>query len=1800
LRSSDALGIQKENLEIQLKGVQADLNKKMAELKKFLDVEIGTQSPILRADEIKSAALGDFRKVAEDLSDALSIYYINSQTNILFSKAVEDAALAGHVPSERVYKTLVSQTARHDVESAQTALKNVLAAEAVLKEVRERVYSYQGKDRNMFMLNEFANIFMNVGAKTEGEAKKLLYQAEMLRAAFPEFEGIIASQMQVSNRLERAMFLDPLVSGEGGLAAKARLFAVTYGSGKLNRPTPSGFVEPGIAEKLAVARNASEKIEARLKVIDDELKSMGTGAVTAEQGRRKRTLLFEKKRLDANFWTNKKKLDELDFIARSQESGGQTGIRKQAGAKTAKGRGTEGEALEGMAETGVRQIASVSERASEWDKLWPELNSNMKKLRKIADNPDTDDSTRQLINGLVQEYDEAASRARAKMKYASDTLQRIVGGKSQRMQGRVLATLTDTSFGKPFGLGGSLKNALSRDSASAMDTFWADLMGGTKFDPRADYRVARVGKTRTGARKLVSTDNTAQRFVNVFPNEFSPTGYADADGRFVNATGELVAPDGTVLVDEVTGRPLRGRKSSKPTIPVRRDESHIGKVEMSARRRLNALRAITDDAEFIDIDVLQGITITPESPGGFGFDNLAGPRGYANQLEIQASMLDQKIQQATALEKRISKDKRALSKLNKPEPNARTQKLIEAERRLSSAAKRKKSQLEQSAMHTRALERQDFNNFLLQLSAMSEDSAVNANWGLNIIENPLPKAKVEHVYSFRKKALENQRQIILGELKKEQDKLNKLMMTESYQSREAQRIRARMTDLNSKGAAIAKDLEEVDRILRFDPQTRVVSMRGVEAAGGGREIIRTARLQRIEDVVPGLKFGFSRDEWNALWTKPRTKAETAALNNEYNALKAQLSALHRQQDVVLYSQFPYNFPAEKRLEVRLKIDEVVEKMDALRRELNMDAVRDDAIRKAKMLHQEFGQRGKQIYRGREVSADKALEKFMNTRVADAPDITFADDGVKAGRRRTLRQVFVDSEEGKHLAEFNKAKSELKTVYRDAQAEMVDNWRIARRTIQTNISNARKEIKELNIAQGVKEINETILKAEEASKGKLPKVAAKTLKGDVKKVVKGVEKNIRANRVEEPFFVRSEELFGSLEQANKNELSALQLRRRQVAQQIADMDYAILAEQTSQREAKEVVESLTKLSEREAAVLGLPSRKKLLKNVSLAKQLAEQTQRVSGISDSLSEKLKQIGSEYTTLSNAVTDARQSYNNSLMFRKTAEENVEQAKKAVESIRELSKRATKTLTETKGMKKDPALVQTIDNFLEEVNQLMPLIDDPRIDKEVRKSISIYMQSKTRLIEAETAKTLAGREKAVADGLKGLTAKELGSLDLPPGAVNIKVQFDEGFVELSRFFPNIGVRKELAEIVQNVHRLQDPALVRELSKVLGTYTKFFKGYATLSPGFHIRNAFSNFFMLFAAGGRIDYLGEGIKWSQMWSKMSAEGKTFDQFIAAVPEANRQMVSDAFMAAAASGGGMTDDALREGALFGTKTSRKVGRWIEQHSRFMLAYDGMRQGMDFNTSAARVRRFLIDYENVSSADQFMRQIIPFWMWTSRNLPLQVQNIWMNPKPYQIYGSIKRNLTEDKEEQPVPQWMEEVGAFRLPFGKDLYAVPDFGFNRVNQQVQELRDPARFMANLNPLIRLPIELSGGRQLYSNREFSPTPIEVEGGLSTALQPLLEALGYGETGPDGKKYVSDKAYYALRNLAPFLGTAERLVPSIPTYQQRGTTNQWLGFTGVPVRQNTAAMQEGELKRRKQLLQEFLSKQRAIGVIQED
>ncbi len=413
------------------------------------------------------------------------------------------------------------------------------------------------------------------------------------------------------------------------------------------------------------------------------------------------------------------------------------------------------------------------------------------------------------------------------------------------------------------------------------------------------------------------------------------------------------------------------------------------------------------------------------------------------------------------------------------------------------------------------------------------------------------------------------------------------------------------------------------------------------------------------------------------------------------------------------------------------------------------------------------------------------------------------------------------------------------------------------------------------------------------------------------------------------------------------------------------------------------------------------------------------------------------------------------------------------------------------------------------------------------------------TETVEARLMDGLSGNMKPVsvvnADG-------SVTQIPVPDASTIVQQTLRDGWVRLSEYFPNIAVTKEFKELWDNAKYLEDPRVIKELTRYIGGFTKFHKAYATLTPGFHIRNIIGNSFQYILAGGKIENLKPASKIYFDWISAYKKGSTWEEFVGGLDEVDRVAADTARNAMLGSGGGIYGDLFHE-VIRGNKVydnrvtrfSRKYGQMSDNMSRFILGFDSAKQGMDAGTATARVRKFYFDYEDLSQADRLMKQFIPFWIWSSRNLPLQLENMWLNPKPYAIYNSFVRNIRdkEAEEYEPLPSFLQEVEAFQLP-GVGAYAAPDLNFTRIQQQLSQLANPKKFGTNLNPVFRLPVEQVIGQNLYNDKAIEST--------------------------------QDRLVNLLQGLVVPVATGDRLLNSYGDAK----INAWLGFFGSPIRKRKA------------------------------
>ena len=420
-----------------------------------------------------------------------------------------------------------------------------------------------------------------------------------------------------------------------------------------------------------------------------------------------------------------------------------------------------------------------------------------------------------------------------------------------------------------------------------------------------------------------------------------------------------------------------------------------------------------------------------------------------------------------------------------------------------------------------------------------------------------------------------------------------------------------------------------------------------------------------------------------------------------------------------------------------------------------------------------------------------------------------------------------------------------------------------------------------------------------------------------------------------------------------------------------------------------------------------------------------------------------------------------------------------------------------------------------------------------------------------------------------------------------NWRLVWDEGDVVISR---------EMDRVYRNLSEIQKSP--KAFGRTLEAFTNFFKTYATLTPGFHVRNGMSASFMNFADGVPASTQMRGLK---LWTQYSRSDSPL-QYLKDLARTDPQ-AADAFKAAFASGTGgrFTEsgfaDATRvsgkvQERIFDNKVTRfsqRVGQdWVEGPVRLGMALDTTLNGGDVGAALQRVSRIHFDYSQVSQFDEKAKRVIPFWTFMSRNLPMQITMMWTKPRLYAQYNSFVRNFTGEPE-PGTPEYFDKVGAFRFGDAKlggmPLFLQPGFAHLDTDENMQKFTDilsgenVGRAFTDVNPIFTAPVEYATGRDLFTGREFEDTDlVPAEGIINTPLGQIARLLGLTKEGASGQVMVPEKFLSLANSINPLSDRTSRVLPSLAT----GNAGSYEGrqvesiarLLGAPVRQLSPQQQQ--------------------------
>lgn len=249
----------------------------------------------------------------------------------------------------------------------------------------------------------------------------------------------------------------------------------------------------------------------------------------------------------------------------------------------------------------------------------------------------------------------------------------------------------------------------------------------------------------------------------------------------------------------------------------------------------------------------------------------------------------------------------------------------------------------------------------------------------------------------------------------------------------------------------------------------------------------------------------------------------------------------------------------------------------------------------------------------------------------------------------------------------------------------------------------------------------------------------------------------------------------------------------------------------------------------------------------------------------------------------------------------------------------------------------------------------------------------------------------------------------------------------------------KDIAKFVDNnLTNLNDPKKVNMFLNQYDDLTRWWKSWTlSIFPSYHIRNAVGNTWNNYVSGVELKTYKEALTVQQGIAKNEA-----GHILIGGEKVSYNQIRDWVDDYGVTGRGLfTSDIetslkheMGEGKWLtlssknkAIEIGKKVGEAVEDNARFANFIDGLRKGLSPEDSAKRVRKTLFDYSDLTDFEQgVMKRIFPFYTWTRKNVPFQLEQMVKHPGKYKAIDTLRQEVEaataeSDDDEKYISEWM-----------------------------------------------------------------------------------------------------------------------------------------------------------------------------------
>ena len=309
------------------------------------------------------------------------------------------------------------------------------------------------------------------------------------------------------------------------------------------------------------------------------------------------------------------------------------------------------------------------------------------------------------------------------------------------------------------------------------------------------------------------------------------------------------------------------------------------------------------------------------------------------------------------------------------------------------------------------------------------------------------------------------------------------------------------------------------------------------------------------------------------------------------------------------------------------------------------------------------------------------------------------------------------------------------------------------------------------------------------------------------------------------------------------------------------------------------------------------------------------------------------------------------------------------------------------------------------------------------------------------------------------------------------------------------------------------------------------FKKFSTITPGFQMRNIIGN---------STDMVLSGVNPAQLpsyYKKAHAIWNNADDLIAkaakgTLDEAEQkqfkileQFYKGGFADALKEGYGLEDVAkkvankTKNPINWASRKSINMNEKVDAYNRLTLllyANDNPKylEKLGKKNAIDAVKYVLFDPRNLSDAEKSFKRVVPFYTFTKQNLLFQSTNALKNTGRYSKLYKALRDGYNDLDEGTYNAYQKNAMQIPIPFtndnGEQLFLKTNLPLSDLGEF---LSSPVqRTVASLSPVIKTPIEMTTGKNLFTGNDSNYTTLS-SSRLSKKLNDTLDRMGMSTTG---------------------------------------------------------------------------------------